>query len=244
MDTPGLVDPRYLLHKLMREDAEAAIADADLLIYVVDAGFPPSVEHGLALPTDTGPPRILCLNKLDRIPADERAELEGRFAGSDWEAVVGTVATDGQGVDRLRDEALCRLPFSPPLYPADDLAVAPVRFFVAEIVRETVFEQLSAEVPYASAVTIEEFREPKSEDEPIYLEAVIHVERESQKGIVIGSAGKMVRRIGSESRRKIEEFLGRPVYLDLRVKVLRNWRKRESALNLLGVRRPPGSRPG
>ncbi len=242
VDTPGLVDPRYLLHEVMREDAEAAIADADLLLYVVDVGYAPSVEHALSLAAAPGP-RILCLNKLDRVPEGERSELELRFAESGWEAIVGTVATTGRGVDRLRGEALRRLPVSPPLYPPDDLAVAPVRFFVAEIIRETVFEQLSEEVPYASAVTIQEFREPESTEETLYIEAIIHVERESQKGIVIGSSGKMVRRIGSESRRKIEEFLERRIYLDLRVKVLRNWRKREAALNLLGVRRPPGNRP-
>ncbi len=244
MDTPGLVDPRYLLQEVMRQDAEAAIADADLLIYVVDSGYPPSIEHARAFSVGPGPPRLLCLNKLDRVGPDERSALEKLFAGSGWEDVIGTVATEGHGVDRLREEALGRLPASPPLYPLDDLAVAPVRFFVAEIIRETVFELLSAEVPYASAVTVQEYREPESEDEVVYIEAVIHVERESQKGIVIGSSGTMIRRIGSESRRKIEEFIERRIYLDLRVKVLRNWRKREGALNLLGVRRPRGRGSG
>lgn len=238
MDTPGLVDPRYLLQEVMREDAEAAIAGADLLIYVVDAGYAPSIEHGLTYSRAAGPPGLLCLNKVDRITSDARGALEARFADAGWERVIPTVATSGEGVALLMGEALARLPTSPPLYPADDLAVAPLRYFVAELIRETVFERLSDEVPYSSAVTVEQFREPEEEDGLVYIEAVIHVERESQKGIVIGSAGKRIRGIGQASREKIEGFLGRRIYLDLRVKVLRNWRKRETALNLLGVGRP------
>lgn len=162
--------------------------------------------------------------------------MEERLEGPPWDVVVATVATEGAGVNELKAEILRRLPPSPPLFPLEDLAVAPLRFFVAEIIRETAFERLSAEVPYATAVTIEEYREPQEEGKPVYIDAVIHVERPSQKGIVIGSGGRMIRRIGTEARAKIEEFTGRKVYLDLRVKVLRNWRRREGALKLLGFR--------
>ena len=116
--------------------------------------------------------------------------------------------------------------------------MAPVRFFVGELIRETAFELLADEVPYAIAVTVDEFREPADEDQPVYIGAVIHVERESQKGIVIGASGKMVREIGIVARRKIEDFLERRAYLELRVKVLRNWRKREGTLKLLGFKEP------
>ena len=256
VDTPGLLEPRYLLQERMRAEAERAIADADLVLYIADAGYAPSVEHALTLarsddaPSSEGPPRtstvgqlaradrpwVLCLNKVDRVTPEELRDLQARLDGSPWDVLVPTVATEGMGVEELKAEVLRRLPFSQPFYPPEDLAVAPVRFFVAEIIRETAFERLSAEVPYATAVTIEEYREPEDEKKPVYIDAVIHVERPSQKGIVIGSGGKMIRRIGTEARMKIEEFTGRRVYLDLRVKVLRNWRRREGALKLLGFR--------
>jgi GTP-binding protein Era len=250
VDTPGMLEPRYLLQERMRHEAERAIADADLVLYVADAGYAPSVEHALALgrsddapssgdPARTSPehrPWILCLNKVDRLTPEERLDLQARLDGPPWAVLVPTVATQGLGVEELKSEVLRRLPISPPFYPPEDLAVAPVRFFVAEIIRETAFERLAAEVPYATAVTIEEYREPEDEAKPVYIDAVIHVERPSQKGIVIGSGGKMIRRIGTEARLKIEEFTGRKVYLDLRVKVLRNWRRREGALKLLGFR--------
>ncbi len=256
VDTPGLLEPRYLLQERMRAEAERAIADADLVLYIADAGYAPSVEHALTLarsddaPSSEGPPGtstvgqlaradrpwVLCLNKVDRVTPEELRDLQARLDGSPWDVLVPTVATEGMGVEELKAEVLRRLPFSQPFYPPEDLAVAPVRFFVAEIIRETAFERLSAEVPYATAVTIEEYREPEDEKKPVYIDAVIHVERPSQKGIVIGSGGKMIRRIGTEARMKIEEFTGRRVYLDLRVKVLRNWRRREGALKLLGFR--------
>jgi GTP-binding protein Era len=256
VDTPGMLEPRYLLQERMRAEAERAIADADLVLYVADAGYAPSVEHALALgrsddaPSSAGPDRtlpegqpsredrpwVLCLNKVDRVPPEELQDLRVRLDGPPWDVLVPTVATEGLGVEELKAEVLRRLPFSQPFYPPEDLAVAPVRFFVAEIIRETAFERLSAEVPYATAVTIEEYREPEDERNPVYIDAVIHVERPSQKGIVIGSGGKMICRIGTEARMKIEEFTGRKVFLDLRVKVLRNWRRREGALKLLGFR--------
>ncbi len=256
VDTPGLLEPRYLLQERMRQEAERAIADADLVLYVADAGFAESVEHALALarsvdaPSSGGPattspegrplpaerPWVLCLNKVDRVTPEEQQDLQMRLDGPPGGVLVPAVATEGGGVEELKAEVLRRLPPSPPLYPPEDLAVAPVRFFVAEIIRETAFERLAAEVPYATAVTIEEYREPENEAKPVYIDAVIHVERPSQKGIVIGAGGKMIRRIGTEARMKIEEFTGRKVYLDLRVKVLRNWRRREGTLKLLGFR--------
>jgi GTP-binding protein Era len=238
VDTPGLLRPRYLLQQAMLEDAEDAIGGADVLLYVVDAGYAASVEHARGFPRPEGRPAILCLNKADRVTGSERRELADTLAASGWATVVTTVASEGRGVDELRAKILDRLPPSEPLYPPDDLAVAPVRFFVAERVRETAFELLAEEVPYAIAVTVESYREPAEEGRPVYIEAVIHVERPSQKGILIGASGAMIRQIGTISRRKIEELLGQPVYLDLHVKVLRNWRKREGSLKLLGFHRP------
>ena len=127
------------------------------------------------------------------------------------------------------------LPESPFLYPEDEISTQTVRFFVSELVRETALEQLDDEVPYSVACEIEEFRESQS---PVYIRAVLHVERDSQKRILIGAGGQRVRTIGRAAREKIEAFIGSPVYLDLWVKVLPNWRRNPNALNRLGYKLP------
>ena len=231
VDTPGLLEPRYLLQRGMLEEAEQAATDADVIVYVVDVGYERSLKHarGWSPPRDT--PALLCLNKADRVDPGALDELSSGFAGEEWAAIVPTVATEGRGVDVLREEILARLPAGPFLYPADEIATAPVRFFAAELIRETCFEELGQELPYSIAVGIEEFRE---QEEPIYIAATVFVERESQKGMVIGRGGVMVRRIGTRARRKLESLVGARVYLDLRVKLLRNWRKDPGRLKVLG----------
>jgi GTP-binding protein Era len=134
-------------------------------------------------------------------------------------------------VDKLLAAIVARLPESPFLYPADDISTQSVRFFASELVRETALEQLEQEVPHSLAVQVEEFREDRN---PLYIRAVIYVERESQKGIVLGHKGARIREIGRASRAKIERLVDRPVYLDLWVKVLPNWRRDPEALKRLG----------
>jgi GTP-binding protein Era len=129
------------------------------------------------------------------------------------------------------------LPESPFLYPDDEISTQPVRFFVAELVRETVLEQLQDEVPYSVAVQIEEYREERS---PLYIRAVIYVERDSQKAIIIGNKGAQIKRIGESARKKIELFAGTMVYLDLWVKVLANWRKNPGSLSRFGYQLATG----
>jgi len=135
----------------------------------------------------------------------------------------------------LRTAVAARLPESPFLYPEDDVSSQPVRFFVAELVRETIFEQYEKEVPYSVAVKVEEFRESAS---PVYIRAVIFVERPTQKAILIGSGGAAIKRLGQAARAKVEEFVGAPVYLDLWVKVLPKWRKNPLELQRLGFTLP------
>ncbi len=232
VDTPGLLEPRYLLQAGMREEAEQAALDADLIVHVVDAGYEKSVAGARGWKAPGGVPAILCLNKVDRLDEDAASDLVTSFdAAGAWVAVLPTVATRGQGLERLRAAILDLLPVGPHLYPEDEVATAPLRFFAAELVRETCFEELGQELPYSVAVGIEEFRETS---DPVYIGATVFVERESQKGMVIGRNGTMVRRIGTASRRKIEALVERPVYLDLRVKVLRNWRRNPARLKLLG----------
>lgn len=235
VDTPGLVEPRYRLHEAMREDALRAKRDADVRLWVVDAAFDRSVEAARELDAPDPDADVLALNKVDRVDEGRRDELVEGFRATGWSAVVPTVATEGTGVERLRDEVLRRLPESPPLYPEDQLATAPVRRFVAEFVREACFRELEEEVPYCVAVSVEEYRES---EEPLYIAADVFVERPSQKGIVIGEGGRMIRRIGTCARGRIEAFVGRKVYLDLRVKVLPKWRKKKSQLVRLGLEAP------
>ena len=232
VDTPGLLEPRYLLHESMQREAESGAVDADVLVYVVDLGYERSLEHAAQFVPPPGPRPVLCLNKRDLLDEDAMETVQGRFGGSaNWEFVVATTATSGQGMDSLLDAILSRLPPGPALYPLEDLATAPVRFFVAERIREVCFEELDEELPYSLAVGIEEYREAS---DPVYIAATIYIERESQKGIVIGKGGRTVKRIGVRSRESIEAFIDSRVYLDLRVKVLSNWRKNPGKLKLLG----------
>ncbi|MFQ5529934.1 MAG: GTPase Era [Gemmatimonadota bacterium] len=232
VDTPGLLEPRYLLQESMQHEARSGAVDADVLVYVVDLGFERSLAHGAGFVPPPGARPLLCLNKSDRVDADTLAAATDAFESSGtWEVVLATTATSGEGRDALLSAIVQRLPESPPLYPPDDLATAPVRFFVSERIREVCFEELGEELPYSLAIGIEEYREGT---DPIYIAATIYVERKSQKGIVIGKGGRTVRRIGVRSRESIESFVESRVYLDLRVKVLAKWRKNPDKLKLLG----------
>ncbi len=234
-DTPGLLEPRYALHESMRNTALEALADADVILYLIDptdrAPEPLTEAAGLAKPPAS--PVITIFTRDDIIDNDRRAELR---AGHPDACFVSGIT--GSGVDALLERIAGLLPESPFLYPDDEISTQSMRFFTAELIRETALEQLGEEVPYAIACAIEEFREDRS---PIYIRAVIYVERESQKRIVIGNKGSRIREIGSVARTKIEELTGAPVYLDLWVKVLHNWRKNPDALRRLGYK-PAGAR--
>ncbi len=213
LDTPGLLNPRYPLQQAMRSTALSALDDADVIVYLADAteGNPPSLVEAAELSTAPRAPVLTVLNKSDAVPAARRGELG---AGED---IVNISALTGDGIPELMARIVRYLPESPFLYPDEDISTLPVRFFVAEMVRETVLEQLHDEVPYSVAVQVEEFREDRS---PLYIRAVIYVERDSQKAIVIGSKGAQIRQLGEAARKKIEAFVGARVYLDLWVKVL------------------------
>jgi GTP-binding protein Era len=168
------------------------------------------------------------MNKVDALRPAERTELRGLLPDARFIS-----ALTGEGVDELLTELGHALPESPFLYPEDEISTASVRFFVAELVRETALEQLDEEVPYSLACVVEEFRENSA---PVYIRTVLYVERESQKRILIGSGGQRIRDIGRAARAKVEAFVGASVYLDLWVKVLPNWRKSDSALRRFGYR--------
>ncbi|HEY2855299.1 MAG TPA: GTPase Era [Gemmatimonadaceae bacterium] len=232
LDTPGLLDPAYPLQRAMRATSLEALDDADVIIYVADAteGEPAPLERAAGLSAPPQPPILIALNKIDALDSARRSRLEKQCGDANFIS-----ALNGEGVEDLLASASTLLPESPFLYPADEISTQAVRFFVSELIRETALEQLEDEVPYSVASEVEEYREDRS---PVYIRAVIYVERESQKRILIGAKGERIREIGRASRTKIEDFIGAPVYLDLWVKVLSNWRKNADALRRLGYRLP------
>jgi len=232
LDTPGLLEPKDTLHSAMRNAALAAVRDADVLVHVVDATATIPTDFASAAGLERAPRAtvLLALNKIDLIDEPRKFALLEHYP----EAVLLSAHT-GDGMDRLVNAITARLPESPYLYPADELSTQPVKFFCAEFVRETALEQLGDELPHALACEIEEFREGST---PLYIRAVLHVERDSQKRIVIGANGQQIKKLGRVAREKIERFVGQPVYLDLWVKVLPNWRRNRNAVLRLGYGEP------
>ena len=232
LDTPGLLEPEYELHTIMKATALRALRDADVIVYLVDAmlGEPPSLERAAGLERPPRAPVITVLNKGDALTDASREHLLAVLPDAPLIS-----ALQGTGIEALVARIAALLPEHPYLYDEEDLSTQQTRFFAAELVRETALEQLDQEVPYSVACVIEEFREAR---EPVYIRAVLHVERESQKGILLGHQGARIREIGKAARLKIETLLGARVYLDLWVKVLPNWRKDPKALARLGYRNP------
>jgi GTP-binding protein Era len=236
LDTPGLVDPRYLLHKSMLHVALEVIHEADVVLLLVDAtdALPqlgPEVMERLR----AHPSLIVVSNKQDLASREKRVRVR-RWAEEEFGLAPAEVsAATGEGVEALREAVGARLPESPYLFPEEDVSSQSMRFFVSELVRETVFELYEKEIPYSVAVRVEEFRENAS---PIFIRATIFVERPTQKAILIGAGGAAIKRLGSVARAKIEDFVGAPVYLDLWVKVLPRWRKDALSLQRLGFRLP------
>lgn len=222
-DLPGLLDPAYLLHERMVEMALRDLAAADVVLHLHPADELPAPPLASLLPPGARRPRaeLLVLTKADLLPPDAPPPAEGILVS----------ATTGAGVDRLLAEVASRLPERPFEYPADDLGTQPVRFFVAEYLREAAFELLEDEVPYAFAAEVEEFRE---HTDPVYIRATLYVERDSQKRILIGAGGKTIKAIGQHARRRLEHLLGSRVYLETWVKVLPRWRQSAELLARLG----------
>lgn len=227
-DTPGLLHPRYALHRAMRSEALAALEDADVIAYLVDGSRGPvePLQEVARLDTPPHAPVVTVINKADLLAT----EVQRQLAEANPSAVFVSAST-GEGVPDLVERLVSLLPESPFLYDSEDVSTQHLRFFVEELVRETALEQLEDEVPYSIACEVEEFREDR---DPVYIRVVVFVERESQKHIVIGRDGERIRHIGTEARTKVENLLGQRVYLDLWVKVLDNWRRNERSLKRFG----------
>lgn len=240
VDTPGLMEASYLLHEAMLHAARASLEQADVALVLVD-GLRPDDE----IPADVvsvlrgrAGDVVVAVNKADVAPARNVAALAAWSERELGVPVLAVSALTGEGLSTLADQLVARLPEGPFLFPEDELAVQPVRFFVEELIRETVFEVYGQEIPYSTAVRIVEYREAA---EPVFVRAVIWVERDSQRGIVIGQGGARIRELGTRAREKIEAFVGQRVYLDLWVKTMPGWRRKAGSLRQLGYVLPaPG----
>ncbi|MGD2154883.1 MAG: GTPase Era [Gemmatimonadales bacterium] len=239
IDAPGLIEPRYELQRAMRWAAGAALDEADVVALVVD-GTDPDTIPGNELASLGSVPLVVAINKVDLLDTASEARVSEALEARGWDAVAIS-ATTGAGLDALLDRVVPLLPESPALYPEEDRAVQPLRFFVAEFVREACMETYRDEVPYGVMCRVDEFRE---QQDPAFIRVVIYVEKESQKGIVIGRGGSAIKEVGEASRKEIEDLMGRRVYLELRVKVLAGWRRKRSRLRQLGFALPPPSTSG
>jgi GTPase len=232
VDPAGLLDPQYPLHEAMRAEALSALRRADAILYLHPAAERPVPPLATLLPEPPRVPVLTVLTKADQLGPDVAPPTAPDH--------LLASATSGVGLDELLRWCAEHLPPGPFRYAPDDLSAQPVRFFVTEFVREAAFAHLGAELPYALAAEVDEFREGSS---PLYIRTVLYTERESQKGMVVGRGGDMIKRIGTEARRRIEAFLGTRVYLDLRVKTLPKWRSRAATLRRLGFHLPPSRSP-
>jgi GTP-binding protein Era len=239
IDAPGLIAPSYALQEAMRAAAARALAEADVVAFVCDATRPdtlPDPEEDPELGRTTAP-ILVALNKTDLVAQPIAAELIARAEAMGYEALAIS-ATEGAGLGELVRRIVARLPESPPLFPVEDSATQPLRFFVEEYVRETCLDLFRDEVPYSVLCRVEEYRES---GDPVFIRVNIYVERESQKGILIGKRGAAIKKVGELSRRKIEALVGRRVFLELRVKVIPGWRRKRNQLKRLGFPAPDGN---
>jgi GTP-binding protein Era len=240
LDTPGLHAPQHKLGEFMVKAAESAFRDVDVILIVLDASEPPeSADRHLAetvarLRGDT--PVVLALNKIDLLPdAARRVALVAQHSALiPHAAAFETSATEGTEIAALVDDLISRLPEGPLYYPEDQLSEVNMRVIAAEVIREKVMTHTEQEVPHSVAVEIDSYRERS--DSLTYIGATIYVERDSQKGIVIGKGGDRIKQIGSDARTELGEMLGTTVYLELNVKVLKNWRSDERQMARFGYR--------
>lgn len=233
-DTPGVLAPKYKLQESMLGFSEGALTDADILLYVTDVVEDPTKNaEFLAKVAKEKVPVLLVINKIDLLK--DQTELETKVAK--WKELLPnaeifpTSAKEHFNVSNIMTRIVELLPENPPYFGKDALTDKPARFFVTEIIREKILLNYDKEVPYSTEVIVEKFDEKEG---AIHIMAVIYVERDSQKGILIGKGGAKLKRVGIEARKDIETFFGKRVYLEMFVKVEPNWRNRENKLRSFG----------
>jgi GTPase len=238
LDTPGIHRPLHRMNVRMVDMALDTIRDVDVLGLVLDVAekLGKGDRYVLDLVKDVKIPVFLILNKIDLIKKTKLLPLIGQFGQEErFAEIIPVSAATGDNVDRLERAIIDRLPEGPPLYPDDYLTDQPERVMAAEIVREKLLQFTHAEIPFSSAVVVDRFEEPAEEGGLLRLHCTIVVDRESQKPIVVGKGGEMIKRIGTAAREELERFFSTRVFLDLRVRVAVDWREDERVLQDIGV---------
>lgn len=228
LDTPGLVQRKGAIYGFMQTQIKSALSDADIILLMVEPGYEPREEFTTFLKSITKP-LILVINKVDLVgDKKELLPLMERYANLGLEEIHPVSALKGTALAELLSALFRLAPQGEPYYPEEGITTYPMRFFAAEAIREALFELYGQEIPYAVFVDIAEYREKEGRKDLIH--ATLYVERNSQKPIIIGKRGEAIKRLGTKARKKIEALSGRPVFLELRVKVAPNWRKDEDFL--------------
>ena len=232
-DTPGVLQPHYKLQESMLKFSKAALADADVLLYITDMveSYDKNNEF-LNLVKESKAPILLVINKIDLAKQDELDEKFDFWKNELPQAEIFPVsAQHGFNVQNLMNRIVELMPESPPYFDKDALTDRPERFFITEIIREKILNYYQKEIPYSVEIEVEQFTDGSSRTD---IRAVIHVTRETQKGIIIGHQGKALKKVGTEARKDIEKFLGKKVFLELYVKVSKDWRDKEGMLRQFG----------
>ncbi len=236
-DTPGIMEPRYELQKYMVKTAYDAIEDADVILLIAEPFEPPASTDKAFLEkiSHLTTPVILAINKIDLVEKDSLIPIISAYSTQfKFAEIVPISALKSTNLDLIQTLIVKYLPEGEPFYPADHMTDYNERFLAAEIIREKVFGFYGEEIPYSTTVEIEEFKEREAGKD--FIKAIIYVERESQKGIIIGKDGKAIKHVGLIAREEIEKEIGRKVYLELWVKVMEKWRKDRSKLYKLGYK--------
>ena len=231
-DTPGIIEPRYKLHEKMMQAVKNSLEDADLGLLLLDIRDNWEENDQLFQALRLKAPAIVVLNKIDGMAAEKITEARAFFTGKPYcKEIVALSALKKTNVPGLLDTVLRYLPEGQPFFEGDDLTDLPVKFFVGEMIREKIFLLYGDEIPYQATVLVQEFKEKSTLTK---VRADIIVQRETQKGIILGDGGKMIKRLGSEARKDIEEFINRKVFLELFVKVRPKWRDTDMFLKEYG----------
>ena len=231
-DLPGVLDPAYMMQKMMMRFVIDSLQDADIILYLVECGETKYNAELVEKIKKLGRPIVLIINKIDKFTAEQVEESKVHWQEIFPESDVFAIsALRGQNIEAMRDRIIELLPLCPPYFPKDALTDRPMRFFVSELIREQILLQYKKEIPYSVEVVVDSYKE---EENLIRIGATLYVERDTQKAIIIGSKGVAIKKLGIDARASIEDFLQKHVFLDLSVKVLKDWRNSELLMKKFG----------
>ena len=231
-DLPGVLDPAYMMQKYMMRFVTDSLQDADIILYLIECGETKYNEELVAKINKMGIPVVFIINKTDKYTEEQVEESK-----SHWQTILPTAdvfaisALKGVNIEAVRNRIIELLPECPPYFPKDALTDRPMRFFVSELIREQILLQYKKEIPYSVEVVVESYKE---EPDLIRIAATLYVERSTQKAIIIGSKGSAIKKLGTDARMSIEDFLQKHIFLDLSVKVLKDWRNNELLMKKFG----------